>query len=85
MDSDQLTELILALQMIKGVGPKTVLKFFDTVKPRLILENFRNMHRNSTINRRINEGSLDYQKWKKHACGCPGINGKDPQFTESKF
>ena len=33
MDSDQLTELILALQMIKGVGPKTVLKFFDTVKP----------------------------------------------------
>ena len=64
MDSDQLTELILALQMIKGVGPKTVLKFFDTVKPRLILENFRNMHRNSTINRRINEGALDYQKWK---------------------
>lgn len=64
MDSDQLTELILALQMIKGVGPKTVLKLFDTVKPRLILENFQNLHRNSTINRRINEGVLDYSKWK---------------------
>ena len=64
MESQQLTELILALEMIKGVGPKTVLKFFDTVKPQMILNNFRNMHRNVTINRRINEGALDYPKWK---------------------
>ena len=64
MQSDQLTELILALEMIKGVGPKTVLKFFDTVKPQMILDNFRNMHRNTVINKRINEGVLDYQEWK---------------------
>ena len=64
MESDQLTELILALQMIKGVGPKTVLKFFETVKPQMILDNFQNMHRNTIINKRINEGVLDYQEWK---------------------
>lgn len=64
MESNQLTELILALEMIKGVGPKTVLKFFETVKPQMILDNYRNLHRNTIINKRINEGELDYREWK---------------------
>lgn len=63
MNNDQLTELILALEMIKGVGPKTILNFFEAISPQAILKEFSNMKQNSVINKRINEGTLDYQLW----------------------